>query len=80
MCICECDWRGCVYVYVYINLCLFVCLFDQVNRSVPTTIDSGLHGPQGPFSTLRAIGAFFYKNKIRIKIKRKSKEKRDRLG
>ena len=48
----------CLFKYI-----LFVCLFDRVNRSVPTTIDSGLHGPQGPFSTLWAIGAFFYKIK-----------------
>ena len=36
---------------MYVNLYLFVCLFDRVNQSLPTTIDSGLHGPQGPFST-----------------------------
>ena len=34
------------------GVCVFVCLFDKVNQSVQTTMDSGLYGPQGPFSTL----------------------------
>ena len=46
----------CILIYV----CLFVCLFERVNQSVPTTIGSGLQGPQGPFSTtFWAIGTFF---------------------
>ena len=28
MCICEYDWRGCVYVYVYINL--YMCVHVSV--------------------------------------------------
>ena len=52
---------GCVWKWVGVcgGGCLFVCLFDRVNRSVPTTMDSGLLGPQGPFSTRWAIGTFF---------------------
>ena len=47
---------------VCVCVCVCVCLFVWLGESVlPTTIDSGLQGPQGPFSTLWAIGTFFLK-------------------
>ena len=58
VCVCICVlgvWGGaCVYVCMCmcVCVCVFVCLFERVNQSVPTTIGSGLQGPQGPFSTL----------------------------
>ena len=41
-----------VHVHVRVRVCVFVCLFDIARQSVLTTIVSGLHGPQGPVSTL----------------------------
>ena len=43
----------CVYVCVCmcVCVCLFACLFEGLSQSVPTTMGSGLQGPQGPFST-----------------------------
>ena len=64
MCICEGYWRGCVYVYMcmLIYVCLFVCLFVVLDRSVMTTFDPGLKCPQGPFSThIGRLGPFFIK-------------------
>ena len=57
MCVCVCV---CVYVCVCVCVCMFVCLFDKVNQSVATTMGSGLHGPQGPFSTsIRRLEPYF---------------------
>ena len=40
---------------------MFVCLFDVVVQSLPTTIGPGLQGPQSPFSTLAGrLGLSFY--------------------
>ena len=50
-----------VHVHVHVRVCLFVCLFDRVNQSLPTTIDSGLQGPQGPFSTFSGDWNLLYK-------------------
>ena len=39
-------------VCMCVCVCVCVCLFDTARQSVLTTIVSGLHGPQGPVSTL----------------------------
>ena len=73
----------CVCVYVCVCACVFVCLFDRVNQSLPTTIDSGLHGPQGPFSTLSGdwdllfkVGKVVEKLTVYIHFSIRCKEKR----
>ena len=49
----------CMYICITHQL---VCLFDKVNQSVTTTMGSGLHGPQGPFSTsIGRLEPYFYK-------------------
>ena len=65
-------------------VCLFVCLFGRVNQSLPTTIDSGLHGPQGPFSTLSGdwdllfkVGKVVEKLTVRIYYSSRYKEEGD---
>ena len=40
---------------------MFVCLFERVNQSVPTTIGSGLQGPQGPVSTTKGDWDLLFK-------------------
>ena len=45
VCVCVCV---CVFVCVFVFVCLFVWLVEPV---LLTTIDSGLQGPRGPFST-----------------------------
>ena len=60
-----------MYVCVCVSVCVFVCLFERVNQSVPTTIGSGLQGPQGPFSTtFGRLGPSFYNRDRGRKIER----------
>ena len=53
-----------VCLYVCVSVCLFVCLFEGLNQSVPTTMGSGLQGPQGPFSTLMGNWDLLFKERI----------------